>query len=182
MLIFVQQVPSVAPYIACARCLIPVLFHGKRLIKALWLSKVSWDESLLTDLQLQWQHVASSFQQLSTITIPRRILYMHQDATYQLITFCDALEQMYATAMYLRAVADGRAESNLVFSKMRLAPSPKSGSTKITIPRLELLAVLLGVRATKFTADQLKLPIQRSLLFSDSACVLYWLQTNKFLP
>ena len=65
---------------------------------------------------------------------------------------------------------------------MHLAPSPKSRSTKITIPHLELLAVLLGVRATKFTADQLKLPIQRSLLFSDSACVLYWLQTNKPLP
>ena len=52
----------------------------------------------------------------------------------------------------------------------------------ITLPRLELLAVNIGIRAANFVARELKLPSLRRVLWTDSTCVLHWLKTNKPLP
>ena len=78
--------------------------------------------------------------------------------------------------------------SNLVLSKMRLEPSrttsmtqdkPKKGS-QIALPRfLTTIAVLIGVRAGKFVSEQLKLPISKTVVWTDSQGVLHWLTTCK---
>ena len=65
---------------------------------------------------------------------------------------------------------------NLIFSKTRLAPE------HITIPRLELLGVLIGVRAVRFVEEQLALPVTSKILWTDSQCVLHWIRTAKPLP
>ena len=52
----------------------------------------------------------------------------------------------------------------------------------MTIPRLELLAVTIGVRAAKFVAKELKFSFINRILWTDSICVLHWLKTNKQLP
>ena len=51
-----------------------------------------------------------------------------------------------------------------------------------TIPRLELLGVVIGVRALKFVENQLHLPVMSKILYTDSQCVLHWMQTAKPLP
>ena len=61
----------------------------------------------------------------------------------------------------------------MIFSKTCLVPS------ETTIPRLELLAVLIGVRALKFVGKELHLPTSDNVLFTDSTCVLHWLKTSK---
>jgi len=43
---------------------------------------------------------------------------------------------------------------------------------------MELLVVLMGVRASKFIVKELGLEITEDCIF-DSQCVLYWLKTNK---
>ena len=55
-------------------------------------------------------------------------------------------------------------------------------SKHLTIPRLELLAILLGVRGGKFVVKELGLEVAERFLFSDSQCVLYWLKRSKSLP
>ena len=67
---------------------------------------------------------------------------------------------------------------------MRLASkglSAKNKSKEITLPRLELLAMTIGVRAANFVMKQLQgsVPDLRRMLLTDSACVLYWLRANK---
>ena len=52
----------------------------------------------------------------------------------------------------------------------------------ILIPSLWLLAVLIGVRAMKFIMKSLKHPAQRSIIWSNSKCVLSWLVMSKALP
>ena len=52
----------------------------------------------------------------------------------------------------------------------------------ITLPRLELHAINIGIRAANFVARELKLPSLRRILWTDSTCVLHWLKTNKLLP
>lgn len=65
---------------------------------------------------------------------------------------------------------------DLVFTKMRLTPVKG-----MTIPRAELMAVLIGVRCLEFAKQQLKLAIKGIHLWSDSKCVLSWIRSNKNL-
>ena len=87
----------------------------------------------------------------------------------------------YATAVYLRSVEEHSIKVNLVFAKTRLVPVAKGRKkcTKLTIPRLELMGVLIGVRAANLVAVELKLTITERILWTDSQCVLHWLKTRK---
>jgi len=42
--------------------------------------------------------------------------------------------------------------------------------------------VLIGVRAGKFVAKELKLAISNKFLWTNSECVLHWMKTTKLLP
>ena len=67
-----------------------------------------------------------------------------------------------------------------MFTKMHLVPMNKGERRKeLTIPRLELLAVLIAIRAANFVTKELRLKITDSILWTDSQCVLYWLKTKK---
>ena len=52
----------------------------------------------------------------------------------------------------LCVVRDGKVSVNLLFSKSRNAPKKK-----LTIPRLELMSTLIGVRSLRFVANGMKL-------------------------
>ena len=121
---------------------------------------------------------------LSTLKIPRFIGATNGGNT-KFLKFCDASQTSYATAVYLHVEGNNSVKVNLVFSKSRLASSGKGkGKSKkeITIPRLELLAVTIGVRAANIVAKELKLCSIKRILWTDSTCVLYWLKANRQLP
>ena len=80
---------------------------------------------------------------------------------------------VYATAIYLSQSLSNSYKTHLIFFKTRLAPQ------HTTIPRLELLGVLTGVRALKFVMNELHLQVTRMVLFTDSLCVLHWLTSKK---
>ena len=161
----------------------PVVFYGKIFIQDLWRSKIAWDDQFTAALERQWQTVASHLASLSTVTIPRLVTLL-SPATHQLVTFCDASAHMYAAVTYLRSTSSHGTAVHLVFSKMRLAPTAKRASKHptLTIPRLELLALLIGTRMHNFVQSQLKLSFTRHWIFSDSTCVLHWLRATKALP
>ena len=94
--------------------------------------------------------------------------------SYDLCCFCDASSQAYGTAVYLRSrISDVEiTKTQLIFSKTRV-------STKQTIPRLELLAVLIGTRALKYIRTQLDLDIHKVYLWTDSKCVLSWIKRRE---
>ena len=102
------------------------------------------------------------------------------------MVFTDASAKAYAAIVYLRSMTtDGNVTCNLVFAKTRLAPTNKSVRPQIhnvSLPRMELLGVLIGVRALVFVRTQLDIKIDQSILWTDSACVLQWLHTSKPLP
>ena len=88
----------------------------------------------------------------------------------------DASAKAYATAIYLhQSLANNRSKVDLIFSKTRLAPQ------NIIIPRLELLGVLIDVRALKFVLGELHMKVTHNFVLTDSLCVLHWLQTKKLL-
>lgn len=68
-------------------------------------------------------------------------------------TFCDASTKTYATAVYLWVQNQEFVGINLVFLKMRMVSkglSTRRKKKELTIPRLELLAVTIGVHAANF--------------------------------
>ena len=162
----------------------PVTYYGKMFLQDLWNEGFPWDHSLPQKFLDRWDEIVLKLNPLSTLKIPRFIGTTNGGNT-KLLIFCDASQTSYATAVYLHVEGNNSVKVNLVFSKSRLASSGKGkGKSKkeITIPRLELLAVTIGVRAANFVAKELKLcPIKR-MLWTDSACVLHWLKANRQLP
>ena len=61
-----------------------------------------------------------------------------------------------------------------VFSKTRLSPTEA-----ISIPRLELLAAVIGTRCLKFVQKAMKLEIDSEHIWLNSQCVLCWIDSKK---
>ena len=166
----------------------PVSFHGRVFLQSLWKHKLSWDEHLPQSLCQEFRKLTRTLQHLSLIKIPRFIATCEHDMVFEVLVFCDASIKSYATTVYLRVITGCGTFVNLVFSKMRLAPSSTGkkknakNSGEITLPRLELLGVLIGVRAANFIVQELKLPIYKRYLWTDSECVLHWMKSSKLLP
>ncbi|XP_060871320.1 uncharacterized protein LOC132945563 [Metopolophium dirhodum] len=137
-----------------------------------WLSGLSWDEPLSTDIHDEWAAFVADLPSLLSIRVPRHFNSC-QNAPCYLLGFCDASQRGYAAVVYLRMV-DVSVEHYvfLVGTKTKLA-STKS----MTIPRLELNAALLLARwlnrIRDILAAQLKIIDIRA--WSDSMIVLSWL-------
>ena len=162
----------------------PVTYYGKIFLQDLWKEGLSWDQPLPQKFLNRWDEVVQKLNPLSTLKIPRFIGSIN-DSNIKLLIFCDASQTSYATAVYLHIERNNSVKVNLVFSKSRLTSSGKSkGKSKkeITIPRLELLAVTIGVCAANFIAKESKFSFIKKILWTDSTCVLHWLKTTKPLP
>lgn len=77
----------------------------------------------------------------------------------------------------MRTVRDGQVSVFLVASKSRVAPLRKSGS-KMTIPRLELLAATIGARLYSSLSANLEQKIP-AYFWSDSSTVVSWIQRRE---
>ena len=84
--------------------------------------------------------------------------------------FCDASIKAYTASVYLRINEETGLKTHLIFLRMRLAPIKKK---ELIIPHLELLAVLIGIRAANFVTKELRLKLSKQILWIDSQCVLY---------
>ena len=141
-------------------------------------TKLNWDESLPHSVCEEWKGLTHMWQSLSSLQIPHFIGQTDKDSVYQLLVLCDASTKSYAATVYLRIVSSKSSRVNLVYSKMRLAPLNsknhcKHGRKLVTLPRSELLAVVIGVRVINFVTSELKLFITKRMSFTDSECVLH---------
>ena len=161
----------------------PVTFFGKVFLQELWMESVSWDEPLSERLRKRWYEILTELKLLSTVKIERCVASVNTVEQYKLLVFCDASMKSYAAVVYLRVEKQSSVRVNLIFSKMRLVSKSTNKLKKdLTLPRLELLAVNIGIRAANFVVRELRLPSLRRIVWTDSTCVLHWLKTNKPLP
>ena len=114
----------------------------------------------------RWKEIIGGLEYITDIHIPRFV----SNGPAQLLCFCDASKKLYATAIYLRNISDGTVD--LLFSKARNAPKWET----LTIPRLELLSLLIGVRSLLFVTKTLKVEVTGRILWTDSKCVLQWIK------
>ena len=157
----------------------PVTLEAKLFLQSLYTADVGWDEQLSEENLSKWRRIAKGLLDISNIQRRRFIGFEDpKSSTYQLVCFADASAAAFAAVIYLRISTADSVKTTLIFSKCRLAPTKK---TKLTIPRLELMAVLIGCRALKLVEEHLHVPLKRHILFTDSQCVLHWIHSEKTL-
>ena len=116
---------------------------------------IDWDEPLDNQYMCEWNAVAVELEKISAITVPRfiGINEITKKRSYYLLFFCDASKVAFSTTIYLRT-SNQECQVNLLFAKCRLPP--KKGTT---LPCLEFLGTLTGVRCLNFVQRELRLPI-----------------------
>ncbi len=154
----------------------PVTIGAKLFIQSLWKEKLGWDDKIEEGKLRVWKEATEGIKEISSTPVPRFICTAEKEgACFDLLCFTDASAQAYSANVYLRVSTPAECKVNLIFSKTRLAPS----KAEITIPRLELLGVLIGIRMLNFIQTQLNLPIGSRILWTDSQCVLHWIKSSQ---
>ncbi|XP_045174722.2 uncharacterized protein LOC123536020 [Mercenaria mercenaria] len=132
----------------------PTLLKVTLLLQDLWKQKLSWDD-VIEDEEIKetWSEIRSDVSKISKFSFQRCLSMKHEEhITYTLLCFCDASLKSYATTVYLYQKSSSDVKVDLVFAKSRVAPVKT-----MSVPRLELMGVLIGVRCLKCVHEQLKL-------------------------
>ncbi|UYV62944.1 hypothetical protein LAZ67_2002570, partial [Cordylochernes scorpioides] len=145
----------------------PIFLPPKLLLQRSWELKIGWDSQLPEDMDREFRKWYSQIGLLSEIKIPRNI-WFDQTNKNEIHVFCDASKSAYAAVGYMRSEVQGGVHLSLPWSKSRLAPTKR-----VTIPRLELLACVLGARLVKSISTALtnSCPVT---LWTDSSTVMAW--------
>lgn len=137
--------------------LTPVTLKATFLV--LWEENKEWDHLVKKTQLVQWKEILNNFETLHTINLP---------------IYSDASRNAYITAVYLLIEIEEKLSIKLMFSKSRIAPK-----NLISIPQLELLGVLIGVRSFKRVLENLKLSVIKKILWTDLQCVLSWIKETE---
>ncbi len=120
----------------------PLLIPVKTLVKTLWELKKGWDSEIPQNLLLTAQTTLTELQHCSGVKCPRQLFTILFNTQFlQLHMFVDALNTAYAAVTYMRLVDHSSKQIQVQFliGKARITLS-----RPMTIPKLELLAVLIG--------------------------------------
>ena len=161
--------------------LAPFTIRAKMILQDLWTTGLEWDEELTEPLTIPARAWFNELTELKQLQIPR---YLCEDEraseTISLHTFVDASETAYGAVVYARCLKmDGCVTRNIVAAKARVAPTIST-----SIPRLELMAAVVGVRLAMRIAKVLDIPVSSATFWSDSANALWWIRgrSRQFKP
>ena len=148
----------------------PFVLRGRLLLREMCRSGLDWDETIPEAAETAWTDWIQDMTSLQGIEIPRCYSpsSLHSPAKIELHHFSDASVYGYGQCSYVRTVDDeGHVCSTLAISKCRVTPS-----RPITIPRLEIMAAELSVKASVFLREELKIPDITEHFWTDSRVVL----------
>lgn len=142
-----------------------------------WRSGINWDERVGDDIEQRWRKWIELFDQVAKIQIPRcyfKAASSERYGTLQAHLFVDASEAAYSAVVYFRIVdAEGHPQCSIVTAKTKVAPIKYA-----SIPRLELMAAVLGARLLTFVEENHTVPMHQRFCWSDSKTVLAWLRSD----
>ncbi|XP_072384547.1 uncharacterized protein [Diabrotica undecimpunctata] len=155
----------------------PVVVSAKLIMRKIWLERSNWDDHLSPNLLTQWNLFLQTLPHLSNLKIPRLLQNSSNVTSTQIHGFSDASLSAYGACVYLRTSHEnGFISCNLISSKSRVSPVKV-----VTLPRLELLGVLLlSNLVTKILS--VLIPSQSQInsvnLWTDSEVVLAWINSH----
>ncbi|UYV77574.1 hypothetical protein LAZ67_15001604, partial [Cordylochernes scorpioides] len=147
----------------------PVFLPPKLLLQRSWGLKLGWDTPLPESMAQEFRTWLDQIKFIELIKTPR---YMWNDLIFptEVHIFCDASQIGYGAVAYLRSETGRENTLTLIWSKVRLAPMKS-----ITIPCLELMAMVLGARLANAIQAALKRKCETTL-WSDSTTALSWIK------
>lgn len=149
----------------------PFVIRGKILMQEIWVSGISWDEVVGGELQDKVGDWIRDLENLSDIRV-NRCLCLDGTENIQLHTFVDGSCKAYGAVTYLRSVnSSGQVDIQFVASKTKVAPIKV-----VSIPRLELMAAVVGLRLTKCITQNLQYDLKKVVFWSDSTNTLWWIR------
>ena len=152
--------------------LAPFLVRAKIILQRIWQLGVGWDDCLPHETSLEWQEWEGELNMFAEFSVPR--FYRHiedKPVTIQLHVFGDASELAFCSVVYFRfAYGDGSVKIAFVLAKTRVAPRKQ-----LSIPRLELQAVVLNARLAHVAVKEHDYEVDKVYHWSDSTTVLHWI-------
>ncbi|XP_041632480.1 uncharacterized protein [Drosophila kikkawai] len=146
----------------------------KMLLQKVWRAGIDWDEELPDTLLGSWRQWKTVLLQAAKLEFPRFYSTLLPNADQiDLHTFVDASEYAYAAVAYLRIKQGADIDTVLVAAKCKVAPLKP-----VSIPRMELLAAVMGVNLAKKVINIRRLNINSSTYWSNSTTVLQWLDMD----
>ncbi|XP_037929718.1 uncharacterized protein LOC119664260, partial [Teleopsis dalmanni] len=151
----------------------PVVVMAKIFIQELWNLKMDWDEKLPTELHKQWLEFRNNLTKVNCLQISRHIFKGEVPANIQLHIFTDASEKAYGAAAYLRStLQNGQIIVRLLCAKSRVAPLKR-----LTLPRLELCAAVVGAELATRIKNDLQIRNYQTFFWCDSQIVISWINS-----
>ena len=158
----------------------PFTVGARLILKDIWrVNGQSWDVEFTKDTVDRFLAWCVELQRLAEITIPRSYFsgpFQH----LELQMFGDSSQAVFSAVCFLRAqvtCTSGEIKTELAFvlGKARGAPMKV-----MTVPKLELQAVLLAARLKREICRALTVTVDKVFMWTDSIIVLHWINsTNK---
>ena len=162
--------------------LAPFTIRAKIMMQEMWTAGLEWDELCPGELINKSREWFCELEELPVIKVSRCLRSGPEQVALSetLHTFVDASQDAYGAVIYSRVVYEsGSVSTRLVAAKSKVAPL-----TTTSIPRLELLAAVLGLRLTESTSRVFSGALGQAVFWSDSMNVLWWLRgrSRRFKP
>jgi hypothetical protein len=157
----------------------PVILKARLYFQSLCDKQLQWDEQLSDKLAAEWREILSDLREIANHSF-QCLIGGKEIVTgeKELHCYCDALLSGYGICVYLKVINGDKTKCELLFAKSRVTSSKRA----LTIPCLELLAVCLGIKYLTFVSAVLLFDVKKRVIWSDSMCVLHWIQSRKQLP
>ena len=159
----------------------PFVVKANLFMQQTWLQALEWDDVLPPEHKEQWKNWFSGLPLREEVKIPRCLKDRNRGVrSVSLHAFSDASEKAYFAAVYSRhGYEDVTITTRLVASKTRLAPVKA-----MSIPRLELMGALIGLKLTTQVCSALKIATDDVTYWVDSLNVGFWIrgQSREYKP
>ncbi|XP_064465356.1 uncharacterized protein LOC135376833, partial [Ornithodoros turicata] len=151
----------------------PYTIRVKVIFQELWNAGLQWDAPLPADLATMWRSWISELPKLCSISLERCLLPVNgTEYVYELHVFTDASPQAYGACAFLRTKNECEEKKvRLIFAKTRVAPIKT-----LTLPRLELMGAVIGVRIANFVRSSLAVVVKGVTFWTDSTIALSWIK------
>ena len=141
---------------------------------------LDWDEPLSLNISKKVTNWLKGVETLSSFQVPGFLQCPEKVFEVTFHVFNDASEKAYGSVIYQRPIyRSGKISTNLVMSKSKVAPLQAT-----TIPRLELLSNVLGLRLAKTFVNAFQLCMDGVAFWCNSTNVLWWIRgrSRRFKP
>ena len=158
--------------------LTPFVVRAKMLMQEAWMEAIGWGEELPYHLKADREKWFKELGELDTVRVPRCLKDEKEVREVTIHTFSDASEKAYVAASCVRhEYEDGTVSTKLVAAKSRLVPLKA-----MSIPLLELMGTLAGLRLTLKICAALAIPRNKATFWVENVNVGFACKSRNFKP